>query len=299
MLLILIFLILIYILLQFFSFRREKRAKKCFSYGGFPIIFAHRGASLLFPENTEFAFEKSFEMGTDAFETDVRLTKDGYVITHHNEDIDETSDACGNVIDFTYEQIKKFNFGCKFKDLNGNFPYLEKQEKMYPMRVDHLFEKFKDKVIYSIDIKDSGKTGKKVSDILYEFVKKYKLQKNVIFASFHDEITDYLREISNGDIIISGSKNKTKWIVYSSFLGIDAFLNYKTNGLQIPTSYKALNLSSKYLIYKLHKHKMFCHYWTINTKKEMKDLIYKKVDAITTDRLDLILDLKKEYLKEK
>lgn len=294
-----IFIILIYILLQFVSFRREKRAIKFFSFGGFPIIFAHRGASLLFPENTKLAFEKSFEMGTDAFETDIRLTKDGYIITHHNDDIDETSDGSGMVIDFTYDELKKFNFGCKFKDLNGNMPYIQKKEGLYPMNVEDLFKEFNDKVLYSIDIKDEKDIGKESARILYNLVKKYNLQKNVIFASFHDEITDYLREISNNDIVISGSKNKTKIVVYSSLIGVDSFFNYKTNGLQIPTSYKVLKLSCKYLIYKLHKHHMFCHYWTINTKEEMKDLLYRKVDAITTDRLDLILELKKEYLKEK
>ena len=38
-------------------------------------------------------------------------------------------------------------------------------------------------------------------------------------------------------------------------------------------------------------------YWTINTEKEMKKLIGKKVDGIITDRVDLLLKLKKELNK--
>lgn len=288
--------VILYVLLQFIRLKFEKRARRFFSYGGFPLIFAHRGASLLFPENTQLAFEKSFEMGIDGFETDIRLTKDGYIITQHDENISRTTEFSGKVIDYTYDEIKEFNFGYKFKNLNNDMPYLEKQKGLHPMKVEDLFEKFKDKVLYSIDIKDKGVVGKKSASILYNLVKKYKLEKNVIFASFHDEISDYLREISSNDIIISGSKKKATSIVLSMYFGIDEFLKYRTSGLQIPNAYKNIKLSTKYLIYKLHKHKMFCHFWTINDEKEMKELIDKKVDAITTDRIDLLLKLKKEYL---
>ena len=56
----------------------------------------------------------------DAFETDIRLTKDGRIVTQHNEDIDETTDGTGKVIDYTYDELKEFNFGYKFKNINGD-----------------------------------------------------------------------------------------------------------------------------------------------------------------------------------
>ena len=60
--------------------------------------------------------------------------------------------------------------------------------------------------------------------------------------------------------MISGSKKKATSIVLSMYFGIDEFLKYRTSGLQIPNAYKNIKLSTKYLIYKLHKHKMFCHF---------------------------------------
>lgn len=59
--------------------------------------------------------------------------------------------------------------------------------------------------------------------------------KKCIFCSFHDEITSYLRNISNGDIIISNSENKSKEVVYSSYLGYDFLKKFDTQGLQLPT----------------------------------------------------------------
>ena len=58
----LLILVVIYVLLQFSCFKKEKKARKIFRNGDFPLVFAHRGSSDLFPENTELAFIKSFEM---------------------------------------------------------------------------------------------------------------------------------------------------------------------------------------------------------------------------------------------
>lgn len=286
---VLILILLVYAVLQSVSLKKEKKARKFFK-NKIPLVFAHRGSSHLFPENTEFAFDRAFSMGVDGFETDIRLTKDKEIITHHNEDIDETSNGCGKVIDYTVDEIQSFNFGYKFVDINGNKPFLEKVSGLNPMKTTDFFRKYGNRVLYSIDVKDEGENGKIAAELLYKYVKEFKLEKNVIFASFHDEITDYLRNISNGDIIISGSKNKSKEVVYSSYLGYDFFKKFDTQGLQLPT-FHTLPLATKYLIYKLHKHNMFIQYWTINTKDEMKKLIDKKVDGITTDRVDIFFDL--------
>lgn len=293
-----LFLILvIYLFLQVFTFKKERKARKVFRNGKFPLVFAHRGSSDLFPENTELAFVNSFAMGVDAFETDIRLTKDGKIITQHNEDIDETTDGTGKVIDYTYDELKEFNFGYRFKDINGNAPYVENRVNgLYPMEVSDFFRKFGDNVVYSIDIKDDGENGIKSAELLYKFVKEYKLEKNVIFASFNEENLKHLRKISHGEIIISGSIEKTKEVVYASYFGYDGFKKFNTHAMMIPR-FEKLPLNTKYLIYKIHRHNMAVCYWTIDTEEEMRMLIDKKVDGIITDRVDLLLKIKEEMIR--
>ena len=48
-------------------------------------LYAHRGASAERPENTMPAFERAIEVGVDAIETDVHLTRDGHLIVAHDE----------------------------------------------------------------------------------------------------------------------------------------------------------------------------------------------------------------------
>jgi glycerophosphoryl diester phosphodiesterase len=48
------------------------------------LVYAHRGASGYFPENTLLAFEKAVEMGAEAIEFDLILTTDGHYVIHHD-----------------------------------------------------------------------------------------------------------------------------------------------------------------------------------------------------------------------
>ena len=52
-------------------------------------IITHRGANKYAPQNTLPAFKKAVEIGTDGFETDVHITKDGKIVLCHNYTIDE------------------------------------------------------------------------------------------------------------------------------------------------------------------------------------------------------------------
>jgi glycerophosphoryl diester phosphodiesterase len=47
-------------------------------------VMAHRGASRAEPENTLAAFRRAGQMGSDAVELDVRRTRDGVLVIHHN-----------------------------------------------------------------------------------------------------------------------------------------------------------------------------------------------------------------------
>ena len=78
-------------------------------------VFAHRGSSGTYPENTMLAFEKAVEEGCDGIELDVQLTRDGHVVVIHDEELERTTGTKGFVRDYTLEELKKFDAG-KVKD---------------------------------------------------------------------------------------------------------------------------------------------------------------------------------------
>ena len=79
-------------------------------------IFAHRGFSGNYPENTMLAFEKAIEVGSEGIAFDAHLTKDQKLVIIHDETIDRTSDHSGHSKDMTYEELAKINFAYKYKN---------------------------------------------------------------------------------------------------------------------------------------------------------------------------------------
>ena len=90
-------------------------------------VFAHRGYSGAYPENTMLAFEKALECGCYGIELDVQLTKDGEVVVIHDETVDRTTDKTGRVWDYTLAELRTCNAGAgtAFEDQNLTIPTFE------------------------------------------------------------------------------------------------------------------------------------------------------------------------------
>ncbi|MCX7593272.1 MAG: glycerophosphodiester phosphodiesterase [Fischerella sp.] len=58
-----------------------------------PIIIAHRGASGYRPEHTLAAYELAIDMKADFIEPDLVITKDGFLIARHENEISATTDV--------------------------------------------------------------------------------------------------------------------------------------------------------------------------------------------------------------
>jgi glycerophosphoryl diester phosphodiesterase len=71
------------------------------------LRIGHRGAAAYAPENSLASIQKALEMGVDAIELDVRLSRDGVVVVIHDDTIDRTSTGKGEVAAMTLSQLKQ------------------------------------------------------------------------------------------------------------------------------------------------------------------------------------------------
>lgn len=74
-------------------------------------IYAHRGASREFPENTIAAFHRALELGVPGIELDVHLSADGVPVVLHDETVDRTTNASGPVSAFTAMELAALDAG--------------------------------------------------------------------------------------------------------------------------------------------------------------------------------------------
>ncbi|RDW16630.1 glycerophosphodiester phosphodiesterase [Oceanobacillus chungangensis] len=260
-----------------------------------PLVIAHGGGNDLAPSNTLAAFTNAYALGVDVIEFDIHMTEDGHLVSIHDPTVDRTTNGTGRVNEMKLAEIQSLDAAANFQNLDGEYSYRGKG--VYIPTVNDIFAIINDPdMLYTIEIKDSNdpKLYRDMCQSLWSVIQDYGLEENVIIASFDQEIVDMVTDVSGGKALVSGGRQEiTKFVVFHKL-----FLNglYKQNvhALQIPTEDSNINLQDRKLIRGAEHRGMDVHYWTINDKETMQELINLGADGIMTDRPDLLIDLLKD-----
>ena len=88
-----------------------------------PIV-GHRGNAAHAPENTIESFRQAVDLGVDALELDVHLSRDGHVVVIHDSTLDRTTDGSGRVERLPLSEIRRVDAGARFtRDGGTTRPY--------------------------------------------------------------------------------------------------------------------------------------------------------------------------------
>ncbi|MFD1676959.1 glycerophosphodiester phosphodiesterase [Alicyclobacillus fodiniaquatilis] len=77
-------------------------------------LWAHRGYSGRYPENTMAAFIAGVEAGASGIECDLRETSDGHLVILHDATVDRTTDGVGAIEDMTLDEARRLDAGIGF-----------------------------------------------------------------------------------------------------------------------------------------------------------------------------------------
>lgn len=273
----------------------QKREGKEVLQKSFPIVLAHRGGAKLAPEHTMVAFEKAFELGVDGFEIDIRLTKDEEIVVFHDEAIDRTSNGAGAIRDYTLSELKEFNFGYRFEDLDGNFPYRDQHVEIVTLK--ELLEKYPNMYI-NIDIKDSPETyeGSLMPSKLWRLIEEYDAINRVVVTSFYSEQVDRFNLYAQNRVALGAGESDVRK-AFAAFTSQFGHLYHpKVDVFQIPTKSGRISLDSPKFIAFLKNLNIPVHYWTIDDEEMMKKLLNNGAQGIITDRPDIALRVVREWI---
>lgn len=294
--------------------------------GELPMIAAHRGGSDNNPENTLLAFREAVEtIGVDIIESDLYLTKDGYLVYNHDSYIDETCNINGDLTldevedlcddksnrhyieDMTLAELQQYNFGYYFEDENGERIYKDAEDieamGLQIATVDQLFEMFYEShpdLLFIVEIKNGGERGYEACRILSETLDKYPEYKDqIVIGTFNDEIETELKT-KYPELLRGAPTGTAAKFVLTQYVGVNLFDNSDFACLQIPMSYDLgveIPLVNQGLINRAHRRNIAVQYWTINDADDMRTLIEMGVDCIMTDDPILLKEVLEEYRK--
>ncbi|MEH7437730.1 glycerophosphodiester phosphodiesterase [Neobacillus drentensis] len=268
----------------------KQMSQKSFFKNNRPLVIAHQGGELLAPSNTMAAFTNAANMGVDVIETDLHITKDGYLVAIHDPTVDRTTNGHGSVADMTLEEIQKLDAGYHFKDLNGNYSYRGKG--VYIPSAEEMFQTFGDMRI-EMEIKDDNPPERieEMAAKLWALIEKYHMEDKILVASFDQDYLDTFNKHAKYRIATCGGKQEvTKFVVFHKFF-LRNLYQPETDSFQIPTADSGFDLTDQKLINGAHRRGQDISYWTIDDPKEMKKLLNAGADGILTNRPDLLLKL--------
>jgi len=87
-----------------------------------PMVVAHRGGALLWPENTLPAFDKAVEMGAEILEFDMQVTADDQLVITHDATVNASFCTAPDVApapirSLTLAQVRRFDCGSGHRDI--------------------------------------------------------------------------------------------------------------------------------------------------------------------------------------
>ncbi len=245
---------------------------------GAPLLFAHRGGAHLAPENSIEAFRSAVDVwGADVLEMDVHATRDGELVVIHDETVDRTTDGTGPVAELTWDELRELDAGYAFVDLEGRHSFRDRGVRI--PRFVEVLDSFP-VVRLNVDAKNPA-----VAPRLVELVTESGQEHRVLLASEHEE-GRAARFGYRGPT--SATRRQIQLFYILHHLPLGAGYCPRVEALQIPYWWEGRQVTTPRLVRAAHRRNIAVHVWTIDDPDLMRTLLGWGVDAIQTDRPDLL-----------
>jgi glycerophosphoryl diester phosphodiesterase len=251
-----------------------------------PLFFAHRGGSLLAPENTLPAFERGVALGADALELDIQTTREGEIVVIHDPTVDRTTDGRGPVSGHVLDEIRRLDAGYRFTPDGGRtFPYRGQGVTIPTLR--EVLVRFPDRRV-NVDLKQSTSPREQR---LWELIQELNAEDRVLVASgdLHAPIVRF-RRLTGGRVATSASAPEVRRFVIASAMRTARWLRPAYDALQVPETYRGIRVVSPRTIAAAHRLGLEVHVWTVDARADMERLLDMGVDGLMTDRPDILAE---------
>jgi glycerophosphoryl diester phosphodiesterase len=245
------------------------------------VRVAHRGGSLLAPENTLAAFRQALTLPIDGIELDVQMTADGHAIVFHDNTVDRLTEGTGNILDLSLSDLRALNAATHFP---GGWP----QREVIPTLREVLALLSGRKQVY-IEVKNSKRDDiygryPRIAETIVEEVRAAGMLQQVLLISFDWQILAGIKslapELSLGMIV-----GQDWWISQPPELVLTKLFE-QAAALQCQWVNMDYHLFTPEILKALHEHGLKLGLWSINTLAELQHLAMAGVDSLTTDRPD-------------
>lgn len=224
------------------------------------------------------AFDHGLLVGADGLEFDVRLSRDGVVVVHHDDTVDRTTNGTGLVSEYSADALGQLDAAYRFRGIDGErylggghgIPRLAEVLSRYPG------------VPLIIEIKgDDPELGRRaVAD-----VRAAGALERVWFGGFSQAAMRAVREAAP-EARTSAMREEVRWFLYRSWVGL-APTDTAYQAFQVPEMAGRTRVVSPRFVRAAQRAGVSVQVWTVDLPADMERLLEWGVDALISDRPDL------------
>jgi glycerophosphoryl diester phosphodiesterase len=141
-----------------------------------PLIFAHRGASKVAPENTLPAFEAAILSGADGVELDVQYSSDGHLMVIHDLTLERLTNGIGRVTAQPVATLRSLDAGSHFGP--------EFAGTRIP-RLGDVLDLLKDRLLVNVELKVPDTSSVSMGADVVAAVRAHGMADQVVISSFN------------------------------------------------------------------------------------------------------------------
>ena len=230
-----------------------------------PLVFAHRGGSALAPENTIDAFDNGLAFGADGLELDVHLSRDGVIVVHHDRTLDRTTTLSGPVA------------ARAARELNS---------ARVPSFVDVLARYRDVRLIVELKV-----NRPELAVAVVDALRRADAIDRVCLGAFRRRVLQTVRALEPA-VATSAAREEVRWALYRSWVRWPV-TRVGYDGYQVPEWSGRTRVVSPRFIEAAHGAGLAVQVWTVDREDDARRLLAWGVDALITDRPDIIVPLVK------
>ena len=250
---------------------------------GRPLVYAHRGGAALRPENTFAAFDHGLALGADGLELDVRLSKDGVVVVHHDATLERTTDGRGLVADHSSDGLARLDAGYRFQSSDATLPF--RGQGVTIPTLASVLRRYPDVPII-IELKSElPGNGTEIARRTVDVVRQADAVGRVALGSFSGRALRTVRLLEPA-LRTGAAREETRWALYRLWVGWPLG-RPRYQEFQVPERAGATTVVTRRFVEHAHKYGLAVKVWTVDEESDMTRLLGWGVDGIISDRPDV------------
>jgi glycerophosphoryl diester phosphodiesterase len=231
-------------------------------------VFAHRGGSALAPENTIAAFDHGLALGADGLELDVHLSRDRVVMVHHDRTLERTTPLAGALADKTAGELASVGI-----------PSLLEVLARYP----------RTRVIIEMKV-----NAVELADRTVQIVRQAAAQDRVCLGSVGLRVLRAARLLDPA-VATSAAREEVRWALCRSWCGLASSRRVAYGGYQVPEWAGHTHVVTPRFVALAHRRALHVQVWTVDRENDARRLLGWGVDALITDRPDVIVPIVRAF----